>query len=101
MPSWIDESLYPDCEPPQSLEAAADRIEFLARLCSAWDFGILPREETIREVRKEEWREAVDACRLLTSSSYALLRQWHQLPPVPYLGDAPSYIRDDPNLEHV
>jgi hypothetical protein len=100
MPSWIDESLYPDCEPPKSFEAA-DRIDFLARLCSAWDFGILPREESIREIRKVEWREAVDACRLLTSHSYALLRQWHQLPPVPYLGDAPPYIRDDPNLKHV
>ncbi len=72
-PDYIDGSLYPDVEPPQSIETLPDRIDFLARLCSAWDFGILPWPETITEVRRADWREAVDACRLLTSVAYHLL----------------------------
>jgi len=96
--SWIDGSLYPDREVPDELETLADRVDFLARLCSAWDFGILPESETVREIRREEWKEAVAACRLLTSPAYHLLRRWHGLPPQPYLGQQLAYIRDDPNL---
>ncbi|HSJ56146.1 MAG TPA: hypothetical protein VLC95_03145 [Anaerolineae bacterium] len=101
MHSWIDGSLYPDRDPPERLEVLADRIDFLVRLCGAWDFGILPAQETVEEVRRPEWREAVDATRLLTSPVYHLLREWHGLPRLPYLGQELAYIRDDPNLEHV
>ena len=56
---WFDESLYPD-EPgaysPQDLE---ERIEFIARLCGAWDFGVLPRRETIAEILAPDWRPAI------------------------------------------
>jgi hypothetical protein len=101
MPSWIDGTLYPDTRPPRQLETLADRVDFLARLCAAWDFGLLPAEETVNEIRRPEWRQAVDECRLLTSPAYHLLRRWHGLPPLPYLGQKLAYIRDDPNLEHV
>jgi hypothetical protein len=74
MSSWIDGALYPDMEPPETLETLADRVDFLARLCGAWDFGVLPYPETVAEIRGPEWREAVDACRLLTSPAYHLLR---------------------------
>jgi len=60
-------------EPPETLETLADRVDFLARLCAAWDFGVLPCPETVAKVRRPEWREAVDACRLLTSPAYHLL----------------------------
>lgn len=98
---WIDGVLYPDTEPPATLEGLAERVDFLARLCAAWDFGLLPNPETVAEIRRPEWREAVDACRLLTSPAYHLLRSWHGLPPLPYLGQQMAYIRDDPNLEYV
>jgi hypothetical protein len=98
---WIDGGLYPDQEVPDKLEEFGDRVDFIARLCSAWDFGILPEEETIAEIRQESWRDVVNACQLLTSSSYHLLRQWHGLPRVAYLGESLPYIRDDTNLEHV
>lgn len=72
---WIDGALYPDLdEPPAQLKTPEERADFIARLCSAWDFGILPLPETIAEVRRPEWREAVDRCRLLTSHTYHLLR---------------------------
>ena len=98
---WLDGSLYPDVEPPATLTSLAEKVDFLARLCAAWDFGVLPRTETIEEVRRPEWREAVDRCRLLTSPTYHLLREWHGLARLPYLGQQLAYIRDDPCLEYV
>jgi hypothetical protein len=101
MPSWIDGALYPDTETPSALDTLAERVDFLARLCSAWDFGLLPEMETVTEIRRPEWREAVDTCRLLTSPVYHLLREWHDLPSLPYLGQQLAYIRDDPSLAYV
>lgn len=101
MNNWLDGSLYPDTSPPQTLLRLADRVDFIARLCAAWDFGVLPEWETIEEIRQPAWREAVDQCRLLTSPTYHLLRSWHGLPSLPYLGQKHAYITDDPNLEYV
>lgn len=101
MLSWLDAALYPDVEPPAELTTLADQIDFLARLCAAWDFGVLPYRETAAEVRRPSWRQAVDACRLLTSPAYHLLRTWHDLPPLPYLGQRLAYIANDPSLEHI
>ena len=97
----IDGSLYPDIEVPDQLETLADRVDFLARLCAAWDFGMLPDRDTVETLQTSEWREAIDACRLLTSPSYHLLRQWHHLPSLPYLGRQLAYIRDDTSLIYV
>ncbi|MBI1801987.1 MAG: hypothetical protein HY259_14740 [Chloroflexi bacterium] len=100
--TWqIDGALYPDEPPPKRLRSLAERIDFIARLCGAWDFGLLPDWETLNEVRRKPWRRAVDECRLLTSPTYHLLREWHGLPPLPFLGSIPAYIRDDPNLNFI
>ena len=101
MANWIDGALYPDLEPPSELETLGDRVDFLARLCAAADFGLLPLPETVQEIRRPSWRAAVDACRLLTSPTYHLLRRWHGLPSMPYLGQQLAYIRDDPNLGYI
>lgn len=98
---WLDGALYPDREPPRMLNDLADEIDFIARLCAAWDFGVLPEADTVAEVRQPRWRQAIDECRLLTSPTYHLLRRWHGLPPLPYLGQQLAAIRDDPNLIHV
>ena len=97
----IDGSLYPDEPAPDALDSLAVRIDYLARLCSAWDFMILPDEETLGEIRRPAWRTAVDRCRLLTSPTYHLVRTWHRLPSLPFLGSIPAYITEDPNLEFV
>jgi len=100
--TWqIDGSLYPDIEPPNTLSTLAEQIDFVARLCAAWDFGVLPDWETLVEIRREAWRVAIDACAFLTSPTYHLLRQWHNLAPLPFLGSIPAYIRDDPNLAFI
>jgi hypothetical protein len=101
MLSWIDGSLYPDTEIPETLGSLAERVDFLVRLCGAWDFGLLPERETVEEVRKPDWNEAVNGAQLLTSPTYHLLRAWHGLQPLPYLGQQLAYIRDDPSLEFV
>lgn len=98
---WIDGTLYPDVDPPDALENLDDRIDFLARLCAAWDFGLLPEAQTLAEIRRPEWREAVDECRLLTSPTYHLLRAWHELPMAPYLGQRLAYIAEDPSLAYI
>jgi len=52
---WIDGALYPELdEPPAQLATTDERADFIARMCSAWDFGIYPFPETIAEVRKSE-----------------------------------------------
>lgn len=101
MASWIDGALYPDTEVPESIDTLDERVDFLARLCGAWDFGVLPEEASITEIRRPSWRQAVDACQLLTSPTYHLVREWHGLPSVPYLGQDLPYIRDDPNLAFI
>lgn len=98
---WLDGTLYPETEPPSGLTDVLDRADFLARLCAAWDFGVLPYPETVVEICKSGWRDAVEKCRLLTSPSYHLLRDWHRLPPLPYLGRRLACIADDPNLDYV
>lgn len=98
---WIDGTLYPDREVPDDLVSLPSRVDFLARLCAAWDFGLLPENETITEIRKDDWKQAVDATRLLTSPAYHLLRRWHGLPKLSYLGQSIALIRDDPCLRFV
>lgn len=101
MASWIDGTLYPDTEVPEEITSLEDRIDFLSRLCSSWDFGVLPEIETVTEIRRGEWRDAVDACRLLTSPTYHLVREWHRLPELPFLGQDIPEILADPNLAYV
>jgi hypothetical protein len=98
---WLDGALYPDVPIPDRLETVADQVDCLARLCAAWDFGLLPGADTIAEIRGEDWRPAVEACRLLTSPAYHLLRRWHGLVSLPYLGQQIAFIRDDPCLSQV
>lgn len=98
---WLDGALYPDVSVPDALDSLPERVDFLARLCAAWDFGLLPNVDTIAEIRKKKWTPAVDACRFLTSPSYHLLRRWHGLAPLAYLGQQIAVIRDDPCLSRV
>ncbi len=97
----VDGALYPDRTPPAALVSVEDRVDYLTRLCAAWDFGSLPDGRTVEEIRKPDWKRAVEATLLLTSPAYHLLRSWHGLATKPYLGRELAYIRDDPNLEHV
>ena len=54
MQKWIDGALHPDRDVPESLDLLADRVDFLVRVCGAWDYGILPYEETVQEIKHPE-----------------------------------------------
>ena len=99
--SWLDGALYPDVNTPDALETLPEQVDFLARLCAAWDFGLLPNADTIAEIRRVDWAQAVEACRMLTSPAYHLLRRWHGLSPLSYLGQQIASIRADPCLVQV
>ncbi|MEW6280011.1 MAG: hypothetical protein AB1758_15385 [Candidatus Eremiobacterota bacterium] len=96
-----DGTLYPDCQPPDRLNGIEDQVDFLVRLCGAWDFGVLPDPGTVDEIRRPEWKPAVDACNMLTSPAYHLLLSWHGLPERPYLGRRWKHIDEDPQLHFV
>ena len=98
---WLDGALYPDVDPPDDLPTFESKIDFIARLCGAWDFGLLPDMMTVREVQRAEWREAIDACQMLTSPTYHLLRTWHKLPDAPFLGTISAEIMEDESLGFV
>ena len=64
----IDGSLYPDKQQPVP-RAFPEKVDYLARLCSAWDFGVpAGNEETLRENRRAEWRGTGFSPRLPTTS---------------------------------
>lgn len=43
----LDYSVYPDIEDlPQTLHSPEDKADYVARICHAWDFGIVPTLET-------------------------------------------------------
>lgn len=98
---WIDGSLYPDVPVPRRLEGLADKVDFVVRVCGAWDFGLMPRRETIARLLSPDWREAIEQAQLLTSCAYHSLRQLHGLPPARYLGPRFPQIENDPCLSMI
>lgn len=41
----IDQSVYPDVEPPEELTSFEDWADYLQRICGAFDFGIFPERD--------------------------------------------------------
>lgn len=98
---WIDGSLYPDAPVPAELTTPADRVDFVVRVCGAWDFGLMPRRETLAELLQAAWRPAIEEANLLTSCAWHLLCDLHGLPPRRYLGPRFPEIERDPWLAWV
>lgn len=78
----LDYSVYPDLEElPTRLDTLADKADYLARICGAWDFGMVPTPETF--ILFADWREVFDKFPLLHYPAYAAFRSWLGWPPVP------------------
>jgi hypothetical protein len=78
----IDTSVYPDLDaPPAELVTAEAKADYLARICGAWDFGILPEADTFAMLRA--WREIFDRFPLLHSAAYAAFRAIYGWPAMP------------------
>lgn len=98
---WIDGSLYPEQPVPKRITALPEKVDFLVRVCAAWDFGLLPRTSTLSEILRDDWKSVIEEAQFLTSCAYHLLRELHHLEPLPYLGPQFPQILNDPFLERV
>ena len=68
----IDTSVYPDLdELPTDLVAPEAKADYVARICGAWDFCIVPERETFQLFCG--WRDVSDSFPLLHSAAYAAL----------------------------
>ncbi len=77
----IDYSVYPDLDDlPETLKSPSDKADYVARVCSAWDFGIFPTPETFELFRS--WREVFDQYPSSCSPSYCAFRSWYGWPTV-------------------
>ena len=68
----IDTSVYPDVDPPDELRTAEEKADYLQRICGAFDNGLPPTAETLREFR--EWKDVFDQFPLSGSPAYHTLR---------------------------
>ena len=79
---YIDASLYPDVNPPPSnLETPEEKADYLRRVCSAWDFYLLPEPETFDLL--ETWKDIFDRFPMPTSPAYHTFRAWFGWESVP------------------
>lgn len=82
---YIDGSVYPDCEPPEFFSDDYDRADYLDRVCTALDFGIVPEPETLNLF--SGWKHIFDRFPVRQSSGYHALRDlygWEPVPRTPY-----------------
>jgi hypothetical protein len=78
---WIDQSVYPDLEvPPDDLPAREDKADYVHRICCAWDFGIIPDQETFALF--SAWKEIFDSFPLGGSPAYHTFRRLFRWEPV-------------------
>lgn len=95
---YIDHSVYPDRD-PLSDELATDqaKADYVHRVCSAWDFHVLPEPQTFALF--SGWQEVFDRYPLPTSPAYHAFRAWFgwAAVPIPYglRGPTPLYIALD------
>ncbi len=72
---YIDQSVYPDMEPPTELLTLEAKADYLHRICAAWDFRIHPEPETFALFRG--WKEVFDRFPLPASPAYHAFRAWY------------------------
>lgn len=77
----LDLSVFPDLdEPPTMFVSDPDRADYVARICGAWDFDIVPTPATFRLFAG--WRDVFDRYPLRDSPSFAAFRtifRWPRL----------------------
>jgi hypothetical protein len=95
---YIDHSVYPDLDdPPTVLETDFDKADYVHRICTAWDFHILPETETFALLAA--WKDIFDRFPIPTSPGYHAFRMkygWEPVAPVPGLpAPTPLYVHLD------
>lgn len=74
----IDYSVFPDREMPIAIETDGEKADYVARICAAWDFGLIPTRETIALFA--QWREIFDRYPIVTSPAFMAFRSWFGWP---------------------
>lgn len=81
MMSPIDHSVYPELdEPPLEFLDDYGRADYVHRICTAWDFGIMPDRGTFDLFAG--WKSVFDRFPVLTSPAYHAFRDkygWNAL----------------------
>ena len=63
MSDFIEQSVFPELDtPPARFETMAEKADYVARICGAWDFGIVPEAETFALFAG--WHDVFDLCPL-------------------------------------
>jgi hypothetical protein len=98
MSTDLDHSVFPDLdELPDELPDSAARADYVQRICTAWDFGIHPDQQTFALF--SAWREIFDRFPSLTSPGYHAMRAWFGWPALPYpkgvVGPTPRWAHLD------
>jgi hypothetical protein len=92
----IDASLYPDRQPPAQLESPQEKADYLQRVCGAFDHGLPPTAETLKELR--HWKDVFDRFALPGSPAFHALRSlygWEATRRLPYYGKPHYQLLDE------
>jgi hypothetical protein len=94
--AWhLDQSVYPDVEPPSELRTAEEKADYMERVCAAFDFGVAPEEYTLDLL--STWKDVFDRFPYSGSPAYHALRAyfgWQPVDRLPYFG-TPYYVQLD------
>ncbi len=78
----IDYTVYYDVEhQPTVLETREQKVDYVRRICDAWDRGNIPNEDTFLWFRS--WRAIFDAEPILDSNAYHAFRELYHWPEKP------------------
>lgn len=79
--AFIDQSVYPDVVPPDTLKTDLEKADYVERVCAAWDFDTFPEQATFDLFRS--WKSTFDAYPLPHSPAYHTFRRlfgWEDVP---------------------
>lgn len=77
----LDQSVYPDFDvPPDGLPTPEARADYVHRICSQWDYGIVPEPETFGLLAA--WKDVFDAFPVRHSPAYHAFRMLFRWEPV-------------------
>lgn len=76
----IDFSVYPDVDETPILDTDEAKADYIARICGAWDFGIIPLRTTFDLFA--QWQSIFDAFPLSGSPAYHAFRAAFSWEPV-------------------
>jgi hypothetical protein len=80
--TYVDAAMYPDLDiPPSEFTTDFDRADYIHRVVTAWDSGVMPERATLALLGT--WREIFDQFPVPLSPAYHALRMVFDWPPVP------------------